>query len=510
MLKWKRTVSVFLIVAVICNQLPVILSAQEDKAFPQNSETTETWSLEGYVSISNQAELEAIADDPAGKYYLTTDIALSGNWMPIAEFSGVLDGNGHCISGLTLTKTTKATDEDLELLGLVGQNSGALCNLTLSDASIEYTHGATTTDSSIGAIGFFAGVNAANGQIIGCNVDSSCTIDVTAYRAAFVGSIAGKNRESIKHCNNESTITVYADGSNVNVGGITGENNGFITNEILYCSNSGAVTVTAEVDNFPIAADIGGVCGESMGLLENCYNSAAVTGYIAGGGDVTLGGIVGSAFEVVRRAENDGVVTVKGGSLAYVGGIVGRMNGETLEYCRNSAMINIYGRVSEDKTSYTNATIGGIAGYATDIVRYCFNTGGLLSAADTAALRSLLAGFLIGEAGNATIEQCYSTMWRHSIGGASSWSCGGLVGLGYDSSLINCYFNKHLNSFQAVQVEYVRHCRQQSLRRLRQCSSLDHPGPQWHTRQWFQRSLHHPRYLQSNRECTRLVCRYSH
>jgi hypothetical protein len=53
--------------------------------------------------ISNREELENIKNDVSGKYHLVEDIDLSGaEWIPIPNFSGMLYGQGHIVSGMTV------------------------------------------------------------------------------------------------------------------------------------------------------------------------------------------------------------------------------------------------------------------------------------------------------------------------------------------------------------------------------------------------------------------------
>ncbi len=55
----------------------------------------------GQTVISDEAGLKSIANDLGGSYQLTADIHLTEAWVPIAGFTGTLDGNGHIIYGLT-------------------------------------------------------------------------------------------------------------------------------------------------------------------------------------------------------------------------------------------------------------------------------------------------------------------------------------------------------------------------------------------------------------------------
>ena len=77
------------------------------------------------IPISSVEELIAL-DGQRDSYYLTTDLDLSGtNWTPI-EFFGMLDGQGHTISGLSITATTE------------NQNRYGLFSTIMSISDLEY------------------------------------------------------------------------------------------------------------------------------------------------------------------------------------------------------------------------------------------------------------------------------------------------------------------------------------------------------------------------------------
>lgn len=59
--------------------------------------------LEG-TPISTEDQLREIKLDDNSIYYLTNDIHLTGEWTTLPEFRGVLNGNGHKIIGLNITK----------------------------------------------------------------------------------------------------------------------------------------------------------------------------------------------------------------------------------------------------------------------------------------------------------------------------------------------------------------------------------------------------------------------
>ena len=73
----------------------------------------------GYTAISTKADLDAIREEPSGKYYLTRDIVFDDSdfseggdfynngcgFEPIPEFSGILDGNGHSVKNLKVSRS---------------------------------------------------------------------------------------------------------------------------------------------------------------------------------------------------------------------------------------------------------------------------------------------------------------------------------------------------------------------------------------------------------------------
>lgn len=79
---------------------------EEGQAAPGAEEEGAESVPEGYKAVYDRATLEAVKADPAGKYFMTADIDLAGEeWTPIADFTGVFDGNEHKISGLRVTDT---------------------------------------------------------------------------------------------------------------------------------------------------------------------------------------------------------------------------------------------------------------------------------------------------------------------------------------------------------------------------------------------------------------------
>ena len=97
----------------------------------------ENYDTETSFTISSEADLLAFAQmvNSGNDFYektvtLTQDISLSGEWTPIGNsksFSGVFDGGGHTISGMTITQINN------RYLGLFGctEPSATIKNLNV-------------------------------------------------------------------------------------------------------------------------------------------------------------------------------------------------------------------------------------------------------------------------------------------------------------------------------------------------------------------------------------------
>lgn len=296
-----------------------------------------------YIEVSDTAGLDAIRQDMDGHYRLTADITFdaadfaeggaffnNGNgWDPIGStyadaFTGELDGNGHTIAGLTITK---AADSGSVVAGLFGYASGTIHDLNMADTAIAVTGGDYVYAGSVTAVGLgsitdvavsdsrivlrdigisgkvggiagrmfsgaivrsaaagemdVTGVSPAVGGIAGQSqaameqVFSEMDMTVSSRGDCYVGGIAGINEKSIHAALAVGGIQVtsVADG---NVGGIAGWNQNTVTDSLAVGVQTRAVS---NYDNF------GGVIGSNDGTVRDsyyaaasCANSPAVTG----------------------------------------------------------------------------------------------------------------------------------------------------------------------------------------------------------------------------------------
>ena len=239
--------------------------------------------------------------------YLEADIDLTGaDFTPIPTFGGTFEGQGHTISGLSVTGsgnvrglfryiqptgavrdlhvsgTIAPTDRKNTLGGLVGENQGTITNCSFS--------GAVSGADSIGGI---AGINEAQGQIINCTFSGSATGE------HYVGGIAGQNYGSIIQCENNGSINTTEVDAELNLDNLNQEQ-------------------LNAAENVPVCTDIGGITGFSSGILQGCVNTGAV-GYAHVG--YNIGGIVGRQSGYLNGCANSGTILGR----KDVGGIAGQL-----------------------------------------------------------------------------------------------------------------------------------------------------------------------------------------
>ncbi len=243
---------------------------------------------------------------------LTANIDLSGQpdtAAPVPVFCGTFEGNGHEISGVSVTKSGAATglfryveagaviqnlkvkidvfpeNESRYAGGIAGRNRGTLRNCAVS--------GAVTSEEGTGGI---VGWNEETGTVIGCRNQTV----VTGNRQT--GGIAGINDGRISDCSNEGKV-------NPNPGGVTRDQG-------TELQLSGQVELKNILEEEKVQ-DTGGIAGISSGTITGSINYGSIgcsgTGY-------NTGGIAGRQNGVVAGCKNTG--TVEGRK--DVGGIVGQ------------------------------------------------------------------------------------------------------------------------------------------------------------------------------------------
>ena len=237
--------------------------------------------------IATAEQLNAIRLNYAiGTYYkLIADIDLSnwGNWVPIGGnrayggwpsnngyahynsfcFAGVVDGNGHTVSGMTIK-----IDEDIPILhtgnteiffGLFaattggGSNWGVIKNLTVKDFTIDVTYRNLEKSATVYAGGLAA--LSSDTQITGCKsvggkiniqlqTDKEKDPDVNAYAGGLVG--LSRNAE-FTNCSSDSTVNVVTNTGeeffdNIHVGSLVVKNSGKDITKLTNSKGTGKAT----------------------------------------------------------------------------------------------------------------------------------------------------------------------------------------------------------------------------------------------------------------------------
>ncbi|MCH4202525.1 MAG: hypothetical protein LKF54_06140, partial [Bacilli bacterium] len=254
-----------------------------------------------YIVTSEVSYIET-ADDlltigSYGVYILSNDIDLTGvNWS-IINFNGVLLGNGHKITNLTIidyssTERVKFAmfdtlygvindlyienlfisvdkSNDVKLAGLAITNYGVINNVNVSGTIEVVSNGS----SEIG------GITVNNEKLI---VNSFVDISITNNsKTAYIGGISGVNSSSAIIRNSSVNSIIISSSeitySNHYIGGLTGYNQGEI-NE---------VAVETELTAHSSFIYAGGLTGYNHGVIRNSYtigivNSTLQTGYSYG------------------------------------------------------------------------------------------------------------------------------------------------------------------------------------------------------------------------------------
>ena len=294
----RRIIAFLLALLLLAGTVAPAMAAESNEVHIQTAQDL--------VALSRNCSLDGWS---VGKtVYLDADIDLSGSeFEPIPIFGGTFDGQGHTITGFSLTGsgnergffryvqegaviqdltvegTVAPTDLKDSIGGLVGVNSGKLLHCAFQ--------GNIRAGTNAGGV---AGYNKASGQLINCSYSG------TLLGEHYVGGIVGRNEGSIIRCQNDG---------DVNITEVT-------TTVAIHEVNLSTIRST---ENAPACTDIGGIAGASSGILQSYTNNGDV-GYEHVGHNVG-GGIAGRQTGWLDSCVNTG--TVKGRK--DVGGICGQM-----------------------------------------------------------------------------------------------------------------------------------------------------------------------------------------
>lgn len=358
-----------------------------------------------YYEISTAEELAWFArcinsKDTARSAILTADIDLNMNsWTPIGDtltnaFDGIFDGNGHSISGVSVSNKMYAG-----LFGVI--DVGTVKNLIVENSKIIGYYGKNGEKTSDYDYNSYTGgiVAYAKERSIIENVVNKATLAKATnynknYDEQYTGGIVGYSKGLIKNCTNEGDL--YSDNIKTYLGGICGYSNNHITNS----SNTGSIRggyYTGGISGYGSIVDsssnsgliygnhyIGGICGNCSATYSQNYGSIQNSSFQKN--EVYAGGISGRGSRL-KMCINYGDITIKSDTTIFVGGIAAICRHDT-QYLAN------YGKLNA--TSQKNkAYLGGIVGQVEDqssaqVLEDFYNQGRLSSSHYAAGITAVL------------------------------------------------------------------------------------------------------------------------
>jgi len=358
--------------------------------------------------IVDVSELQAMTNGPAAHYALGADIDATQtiNWnggsgfLPIGTeilpFTGSLDGRGHTISNLFISRDDKYTS-------LLGYADGATVrNLTLARVDIRSADSwtAAVIAREVGTTfvqechvsghivctgGIFSGgiLGSGSGGTI-----SSCRVEIDLESSGYSGLIAGSTHATISGCSAKGMIS-GADNDD-NIGGLVGLSYGEISDS--------RATVTVSGWDRSLGGDYGGAVGMNYGEITR----TASFGDIGTDGAFYVGGFVGSNKGSISNCFAHGNVVDTNSYGGGAGGFVGR-NWDSIVNCYASGAVRAH------------RGVGGFAAYNEQIggwrpsISNCFAVGDVAGSSEV--------GSFVGEVwGTFYVENSYYVDATHENG----------------------------------------------------------------------------------------------
>ena len=330
-----------------------------------------------------------------GHFVLTADISLNDTsdlanwatkapeygWEPIgvvgAYFGGVLDGNGHKITGMFID--ADSANAVKSYYGLFSQLEGTVKNLTVEDSYI------CASGSGFIKVGTIAGAGF-DSSIEGCCANTS----ISLYNEVNAGGIVGGGGK-VTNCSFSGTVTQLDDAYS-HIGGIAGTET-----TIESCTSSGTLNGKGYT---------GGIIGYGD-MVKNSTNTGAVSGDTAGGisGRVYAAGTnleIENTKLALEGCINEGTVT----GVTLAGGIVGWMGNDESDIsmsvvaCENkgellcdAGVAGIIGKLSVERTGVMT-------------VKDCINHKDISGKGTASGIIGELTGSVLHQEGAVNISGC--------------------------------------------------------------------------------------------------------
>ena len=274
--------------------------------------------------------------------YITANYATNG-WLTIGNstthFTGDLDGDGHKITGLWISRGTA------DYIGLFGYTEGSI----IKNVGVEIAAPGVNGRNYIGGLAGYIGSSTAV---------TNCYTSGNVSGGSWIGGLTGEN-------NSSSTTNCYATGDVTAVtgyvGGLTGEN--LTSASITRCYATG--NVTSGTGSFYVGGLVG--INSMSSTITDSYATGNANGSATGN---AVGGLVGTNYNsIITRCYATGSVT----GVNNVGGLAGSNNsgsaiydsffdnqttGRTNGIGSNTGQANVTGKSTADmklQATFTNA-----------------------------------------------------------------------------------------------------------------------------------------------------------
>lgn len=373
---------------------------------PTPSDCTQQQAPEGWTPIRTVSELRNIAVDVDagvnvdGRFMQLCDLSLSGGaWSPLA-ISGVYEGNGKTISGLTIQAEVAEDDFSNVLFGLFSgiERGSVVRNLNLLNISIEVngagrayvgpvvalapedslvenvTVTGTISGSQLKHVGGVVGWTRGNLSELRSYVAMHFNGAGAAFGVSKVGGVVGYAtgaHTELRELFFDGSILLRGPGSHV--GGIVGDlQPDYLHPTAPLLENAHA---RGEIDAGREAHLVGGIIGQ-VGCNYNDIATCEVKNLSFSGrvvGKASVGGVIGEAWGNVAsqvhisRVHSEGEIE---GALWNVGGVVGGLRHSSLFQASSNAEVRALPNTSSaslpciDRPTISLSAVGGIVGYA--------------------------------------------------------------------------------------------------------------------------------------------------
>ena len=304
----KKLLSILLICTLLLSAIPFVTASAE-----VTSANAKVVSIDGEKKTLSEWFASAAGSAMEGKEVtLLSDITVN-SWTTISKFSGILNGNGHSISGLNVPMFSRLDGATIKNLtvngsfdGLKSKMIGAIACETVGNVMLQNVICNVNMDihQSTGNVGFGGLIGYVNGGktvLTDCvnNGDIYASDTTSCYSGAMAGMVGWtvNNTELIAtRCVNTGNVygsTTNANGDATNtivLGGIVGWANSSVT--LVGCMNYGEVKNTAPSAHG--GCKVGGLAGimnpsadsDAQFIFEDCVNYGDVLGYRCAGGMV--------------------------------------------------------------------------------------------------------------------------------------------------------------------------------------------------------------------------------